>query len=62
MSPWQGGTGVPKLPRGDRVLRARRQCQYADCARVLGAATDGDSNAVSAGKLVEALRAPCPRI
>ncbi|MFE9445280.1 iron-containing alcohol dehydrogenase [Streptomyces sp. NPDC006602] len=35
------------------------ESRYADCARALGAATDGDSNALAAGKLVEALRALC---
>lgn len=33
--------------------------RYADCARALGAATDGDSNALAADRLVEALRALC---
>lgn len=33
--------------------------RYADCARALGATTDSDSNAVAAGRLVEALRALC---
>ncbi|MER6961962.1 iron-containing alcohol dehydrogenase, partial [Streptomyces sp. NPDC000618] len=35
------------------------ESRYADCARALGAATDGDSDATAAGKLVEALRALC---
>ncbi|GCB53200.1 iron-containing alcohol dehydrogenase [Streptomyces sp. NL15-2K] len=35
------------------------ESRYADCARALGAATDGDSNALAADKLVEALRALC---
>ncbi|KOU58851.1 alcohol dehydrogenase [Streptomyces sp. MMG1533] len=35
------------------------ESRYADCARALGAATDGDSNALAADRLVEALRALC---
>ncbi|MFD5595629.1 iron-containing alcohol dehydrogenase [Streptomyces griseorubiginosus] len=35
------------------------ESRYADCARALEAATDGDSDAVAAGKFVEALRALC---
>lgn len=35
------------------------ESRYADCARALGAATDGDSDAVAADGLVEALRALC---
>ncbi|MCX5188113.1 iron-containing alcohol dehydrogenase [Streptomyces sp. NBC_00268] len=35
------------------------ESRYADCARALGAATDGDSDAVAAGRFVEALRALC---
>lgn len=35
------------------------ESRYADCARALGAATDGDSDALAADKLVEALRALC---
>ncbi|MFI1360134.1 iron-containing alcohol dehydrogenase [Streptomyces sp. NPDC020898] len=35
------------------------ESRYADCARALGAATDGDSDAVAAGEFVEALRALC---
>lgn len=33
--------------------------RYADCARALGAATDGDSDASAAEKFVAALRALC---
>ncbi|WP_405718664.1 iron-containing alcohol dehydrogenase [Streptomyces sp. NBC_01537] len=33
--------------------------RYADCARALGAATDGDSNGLAADRLVEALRVLC---
>ncbi|MFI1488291.1 iron-containing alcohol dehydrogenase [Streptomyces sp. NPDC020747] len=33
--------------------------RYADCARALGAATDGDSDALAANRFVEALRALC---
>ncbi|KUM68105.1 iron-containing alcohol dehydrogenase [Streptomyces griseorubiginosus] len=35
------------------------ESRYADCARALEAATDGDSDAVAAAKFVEALRALC---
>ncbi|MEV0643239.1 iron-containing alcohol dehydrogenase [Streptomyces sp. NPDC050619] len=35
------------------------ESRYADCARALGSATDGDSNALAADRLVEALRALC---
>ncbi|MFF7986362.1 iron-containing alcohol dehydrogenase [Streptomyces sp. NPDC007901] len=35
------------------------ESRYADCARALGAATDGDSDAMAADRLVEALRALC---
>ncbi|MFI5680201.1 iron-containing alcohol dehydrogenase [Streptomyces cellulosae] len=35
------------------------ESRYADCARALEAAADGDSDALAAGKLVEALRALC---
>jgi alcohol dehydrogenase class IV len=35
------------------------ESRYADCARALGAATDRDSDALAADKLVEALRALC---
>ncbi|WP_371582339.1 iron-containing alcohol dehydrogenase [Streptomyces sp. NBC_01314] len=35
------------------------ESRYADCARALGAATDGDSDALAADKFVEALRALC---
>ncbi|UUU36682.1 iron-containing alcohol dehydrogenase [Streptomyces sp. CA-210063] len=35
------------------------ESRYADCARALGAATDGDSDASAADRLVEALRALC---
>ncbi|WP_329238838.1 iron-containing alcohol dehydrogenase [Streptomyces canus] len=35
------------------------ESRYADCARALGAAADGDSDALAAGRLVEALRSLC---
>ncbi|MFE2423357.1 iron-containing alcohol dehydrogenase [Streptomyces hokutonensis] len=35
------------------------ESRYADCARALGAANDGDSDTLAADKLVEALRALC---
>ncbi|WP_406213158.1 iron-containing alcohol dehydrogenase [Streptomyces canus] len=35
------------------------ESRYADCARALGAAADGDSDALAADKLVEALRSLC---
>ncbi|MET9462081.1 iron-containing alcohol dehydrogenase [Streptomyces canus] len=35
------------------------ESRYADCARALGAAADGDSDALAADRLVEALRSLC---
>ncbi|MFF7549413.1 iron-containing alcohol dehydrogenase [Streptomyces canus] len=35
------------------------ESRYADCARALGAADDGDSDALAADRLVEALRSLC---
>ncbi|MFD9445140.1 iron-containing alcohol dehydrogenase [Streptomyces sp. NPDC060006] len=47
------------LPRGDSFSAPAAESRYADCARALGAATDGDSDALAADRLVKALRALC---